>query len=38
VAQSYLESRARLGFPLAKKERAEEVLALLAQQQAKKAS
>lgn len=33
VAQSYLDSRARLGFPLAKKERAAEVLAQLAQQQ-----
>jgi glycyl-tRNA synthetase alpha chain len=30
VAQSYLDSRARLGFPLAKKEAAEEVLAQLA--------
>jgi glycyl-tRNA synthetase alpha chain len=29
VAQSYLESRARLGFPLAKKERADEVIAQL---------
>jgi glycyl-tRNA synthetase alpha chain len=37
VAQSYLDSRARLGFPLAKKERADEVLAHLAQQNAKKA-
>jgi glycyl-tRNA synthetase alpha chain len=37
VAQSYLDSRARLGFPLAKKERANEVLAQLAQQNAKKA-
>jgi glycyl-tRNA synthetase alpha chain len=37
VAQSYLDSRARLGFPLAKKERADEVLAQLAQQNAKKA-
>jgi glycyl-tRNA synthetase alpha chain len=37
VAQSYLESRARLGFPLAKRERADEVLAQLAQQFAKKA-
>ncbi|HYM34996.1 MAG TPA: hypothetical protein VET48_06330 [Steroidobacteraceae bacterium] len=36
VAQSYLESRARLGFPLAKKAWADEVLAQLAQQ--KKAS
>jgi glycyl-tRNA synthetase alpha chain len=32
VAQSYLESRSRLGFPLAKPERAKEVLAQLAQQ------
>jgi glycyl-tRNA synthetase alpha chain len=37
VAQSYLDSRARLGFPLAKKERADEVLMQLAQQSAKKA-
>jgi glycyl-tRNA synthetase alpha chain len=37
VAQSYLESRARLGFPLANKERAEEVLSHLAQQSARKA-
>jgi glycyl-tRNA synthetase alpha chain len=37
VAQSYLDSRARLGFPLARKERADEVLAQLAQQRAKKA-
>jgi glycyl-tRNA synthetase alpha chain len=37
VAQSYLDSRARLGFPMAKKERADEVLAQLAQQAAKKA-
>jgi glycyl-tRNA synthetase alpha chain len=37
VAQSYLDSRARLGFPLAKKERADEVLAQLAQQNARKA-
>jgi glycyl-tRNA synthetase alpha chain len=37
VAQSYLDSRARLGFPLANKERANEVLAQLAQQNAKKA-
>jgi glycyl-tRNA synthetase alpha chain len=29
VAQSYLESRARLGFPMAKKEHAEQVLAQL---------
>ena len=33
VAQSYLDSRARLGFPLAKQERGAEVLAQLAQQQ-----
>jgi glycyl-tRNA synthetase alpha chain len=32
VAQSYLDSRARLGFPLARKDRADEVLAQLAQQ------
>jgi glycyl-tRNA synthetase alpha chain len=32
VAQSYLDSRARLGFPLAQEERAAEVLAQLAQQ------
>lgn len=37
VAQSYLDSRARLNFPLAKRERADEVLAQLAQQSAKKA-
>jgi glycyl-tRNA synthetase alpha chain len=37
VAQSYLDSRARLGFPLAKKERADEVIAQLAQQNMKKA-
>jgi glycyl-tRNA synthetase alpha chain len=37
VAQSYLESRARLGFPLAMKQRADEVLMHLAQQSAKKA-
>ncbi|CAN5895855.1 glycine--tRNA ligase subunit alpha [soil metagenome] len=30
VAQSYLESRARLGFPMAQKERADEVLAAMA--------
>jgi glycyl-tRNA synthetase alpha chain len=30
VAQSYLESRARFGFPMAKRERAEEVLSQLA--------
>ena len=30
VAQSYLESRARLGFPMAQKDRADEVLALMA--------
>jgi glycyl-tRNA synthetase alpha chain len=37
VAQSYLDSRARMGFPMAKKERADEVLAQLAQQNARKA-
>jgi glycyl-tRNA synthetase alpha chain len=37
VAQSFLESRARLGFPMAKKERADEVIAQLALQSAKKA-
>ena len=30
VAQSYFESRARLGFPLAARERADEVLAQMA--------
>jgi len=34
VAQSYLDSRARLGFPMAQKERAEEVLAQLAAKRA----
>ncbi len=34
VAQSYLDSRARLGFPLAKKEHATEVLAQLARKAA----
>jgi glycyl-tRNA synthetase alpha chain len=32
VAQSYLESRARLGFPMAKKENAAEVLEKLAKE------
>ena len=36
VAQSYLDSRARLGFPMAQKERADEVLAKLAAQQEKR--
>jgi glycyl-tRNA synthetase alpha chain len=35
VAQSYLESRARLGFPMAKKENAAEVLEKLAKEQQK---
>lgn len=35
VAASYLDSRARLGFPMAQKDRADEVLAQLQQQQAK---
>ncbi|MDR3213309.1 MAG: glycine--tRNA ligase subunit alpha [Azoarcus sp.] len=34
VAQSYLDSRARLGFPMAQRERAEEVLAQLAKKKA----
>ncbi len=41
VGKSYLDSRARLGFPMAKKEHADEVLAELAkaaEQQAKKAA
>jgi len=38
VAQSYLDSRARLGFPLAPRPWAEEVLARLADLQAKKAA
>jgi glycyl-tRNA synthetase alpha chain len=38
VAQSYLDSRARLGFPLAPKTWADEVQALLAQQAQKKAA
>ncbi len=38
VAQAYLESRARLGFPMAPKEWAGEVLAKLAEQNAKKAA
>jgi len=32
VAQSYLDSRARLGFPMAQKDRADEVIALLEKQ------
>jgi glycyl-tRNA synthetase alpha chain len=36
VAKSYLASRARLGFPMAKKERADEVLQKLAADEAKK--
>ena len=36
VAQSYLDSRARLGFPMAQKERADEVLAKLSAQQEKR--
>jgi glycyl-tRNA synthetase alpha chain len=35
VAQSYLESRARLGFPMAKKAWADEVLAKMAAEAAK---
>jgi glycyl-tRNA synthetase alpha chain len=35
VAQSYLDSRARLGFPMAKKEHAAEVLEKLAKEQQK---
>ena len=38
VAQSYLESRARLGFPMAPKAWGEEVLAQLAKQAEKKAA
>ena len=38
VAQSYLESRARLGFPMAPKAWADEVLAKLNEQAAKKAA
>ncbi|HIE70893.1 MAG TPA: glycine--tRNA ligase subunit alpha, partial [Planctomycetes bacterium] len=36
VAKSYLASRARLGFPMAKKEWADEVLQKLAADEAKK--
>ena len=38
VAQSYFESRARLGFPLAARERADEVLAQMAKNAEKKAA
>jgi glycyl-tRNA synthetase alpha chain len=38
VAQAYLDSRARLGFPMAPKEWAAEVLAKLEEQNAKKAA
>lgn len=38
VAQSYLDSRARLGFPLAPRDWADEVLEKLAEQNAKKAA
>jgi glycyl-tRNA synthetase alpha chain len=38
VAQAYLDSRARLGFPMAPKEWAADVLAKLAEQNAKKAA
>jgi glycyl-tRNA synthetase alpha chain len=38
VAQAYLESRARLGFPMAPRAHAEEVLAKLNEQAAKKAA
>ena len=38
VAQSYFESRARLGFPLAARERADEVLAQMAKTAEKKAA
>ena len=38
VAQSYFESRARLGFPLAARERAAEVLAQMAKNAEKKAA
>ncbi|HOI52243.1 MAG TPA: glycine--tRNA ligase subunit alpha, partial [Azonexus sp.] len=38
VAQAYLESRARLGFPMAPKAWAAEVLAKLEEQNAKKAA
>ena len=37
VAKSYLDSRARLGFPMAQKERADEVLKKLAEDEAKAA-
>ena len=37
VAKSYLDSRARLGFPMAQKERADEVLKKLADDEAKAA-
>ena len=38
VAQAYLDSRARLGFPMAPREWAGEVLAKLEEQNAKKAA
>jgi glycyl-tRNA synthetase alpha chain len=38
VAQAYLDSRARLGFPMAPREWANEVLAKLEEQNAKKAA
>jgi glycyl-tRNA synthetase alpha chain len=38
VAASYLDSRERLGFPMAPREWAEEVIAALAQQRDKKAA
>lgn len=38
VAQAYLDSRARLGFPMAPRDWADEVLAKLAEQNAKKAA
>ena len=38
VAQSYLDSRARLGFPLAPRDWADEILEKLAEQNAKKAA
>ena len=38
VAQAYLDSRARLGFPMAPREWANDVLAKLEEQNAKKAA
>jgi glycyl-tRNA synthetase alpha chain len=38
VAKSYLDSRARLGFPMAKREHADEVLAKLAEHDARQAT